>query len=245
MVPLTIVGIFLVLLATDMVIQYIQAGRGEEVYGFLMPDPPLEKKPAVQLNFSRVVDSLANFGILPPSNVFLHDGHTWAAVDESGEARIGVTALARKAIGRINSLELPAVGQTLRKGDKLFTVRQGERTAEFVAPIDGTVSLVNENASQGADLNPSDWICKISPKNLSTNLKSLRFAEDSVRWIYDELLNLHELVAMQLPRLQTVGVTMQDGPFPLDNLLESFDDETWNIFENRFLKRSGEQLEEK
>jgi hypothetical protein len=66
----------------------------------------------------------------------------------------------------------------------------------------------------------------------------MKFAEDAVKWTYDELSKLQELVAMQIPRMQTVGATMQDGPLALDNLLEGLDDETWDMFQERFLKNS-------
>ena len=91
----------------------------------------------------------------------------------------------------------------------------------------------------------SDWICRIKPNNLAANLGALRIAEDGVKWIYEELLRLQEMVVMQMPRLQTVGITMQDGPLALDNLLEALDDETWNVFQNEFLKGSADKLEEK
>jgi glycine cleavage system H lipoate-binding protein len=177
--------------------------------------------------------------------VFLHRGHTWAAVEDSGAARVGVDSFARKAIGHIDAIELPEVGQTVRQGERLFAYRQGNRVAEFVAPIDGTVTHLNEKASSRDGQAVADWICRIKPRNLSGNLDVLTIAEDAVKWVYQELLRLQEMVAMQIPRLQTVGVTMQDGPLALDNLLESFDDETWNTFQNKFLTRHTGSLEEK
>ncbi|MBI4830066.1 MAG: hypothetical protein HY801_00620, partial [Candidatus Lindowbacteria bacterium] len=84
----------------------------------------------------------------------------------------------------------------------------------------------------------SEWICRIRPASLSTDIKALRFAEDAAKWIYEELFRLHQLVAAQMPRLQAVGVTMQDGALSLESLLESLDDEAWKMFEEEFLKNS-------
>ena len=237
MVPIAIAGIALAFLAVELIIQMMEAKQGKEVYGFFMPDPPMRVSD-LPPNFSRMVSSLADFGINPPSNVFLHPGHTWAAVEGSGEAKIGVTALAGKAIGKIDGLVLPKPGQTIRQGEKLFSLRQGHRTAEFVAPLSGTIRSVNEALAEGGALDPSEWICKVQPENLSISIRALKFAEDAVKWTYDELSKLQELVAMQIPRMQTVGATMQDGPLALDNLLEGLDDETWDMFQERFLKNS-------
>ena len=231
MVPIAIVTIALAFLAVEMIIQAVEARRGKDVYGFFTPDPP-EKASQAPTNYSRMAASLDAFDIRPPANVFLHEGHTWAAVEKSGEAEIGVDPLARKAIGKIDGIELPKVGREVRRGEKLFSLRQGARAADFVSPIEGSVTEVNDSLDSG------DWVCKVSPRNLSDDLKAMRIAEDGVRWIYSELSRLQEMVAMQMPRLQTVGVTMQDGGLALDNLLEALDDEAWQAFGEQFLNKS-------
>lgn len=238
MVPIAIVAIALAFLAVEMIIQAIEARRGKEVYGYFMPDPP-EKALAPHPNYSRMVASLGDFGINPPANVYLHDGHTWIAVEESGETEIGVSALARKAIGKVDRIDLPKIGQKVHKGERLFALRQGTRKADFIAPIDGTITGVNDAPASGRNAGSNDWICKVKPENLSRDLKVMKIAEDAAKWIYDELFRLQQLVASQMPRLQTVGITMQDGGIALDNLLESLDDEAWETFNEQFLKGSG------
>ncbi len=237
MVPIAVVAIVLAFVAIEMIIQAIEARRGENVYGYFMPDPP-EKATGVPANYSRMVASLADFDITPPPNVFLHEGHTWAAIEKSGDAEIGVSPLARKAIGKINDIELPKVGREVRRGQKLFSLKQGTRAAEFVSPVDGVVTEVNDSLGRGADMGSSDWVCRVRPQNLSKDLKVLKIAEDGVRWIYSELFRLQQLVSAQMPRLRMVGVTMQDGGLALDNVLESLDDEAWKAFNEQFLKNS-------
>ncbi len=237
MVPIAIVGIALAFLAVEMIIQVIETRRGKDVYGFFTPDPS-EKASQAPMNYSRMAASLDAFDITPPANVFLHEGHTWAAVEKSGEAEIGVDPLARKAIGKIDGIGLPEVGLKVRRGEKLFSLRQGVRAADFVSPVDGVVTEVNDSLARSAGMDSAEWICKVSPRNLSDDLKVMKIAEDGVRWIYDELSRLQEMVAMQMPRLQTVGVTMQDGGLALDNLLEALDDEAWQAFNEQFLNKS-------
>lgn len=237
MVPIVIVAIALAFLAVEMIIQAIEARRGKDVYGFFTPDPP-EEETGVQTNYSRMAACLTDFGITPPANVFLHEGHTWAAVEESGEAEIGVEPLARKAIGKIDGIGLPKVGRKVRRGEKLFSLRQGARAADFVSPVDGVVTEVNDSLADSADMDSGDWICKVSPRNLSDDLKFMKIAEDGVRWIYDELSRLQAMVAAQMPRLQTVGITMQDGGLALDSLLEALDDEAWQAFGEEFLNKA-------
>lgn len=236
MVPVAIAGIILVFMAVDVAIQTIQHRRGRRVHGFFIPDSA-EEESNIPLNYGRMVDCLRSFGIAPPQNVFLHKGHTWAAIDGSGEAAIGLDAFAQRAIGKVDKIHLPQIGQKVRQGETFMKVRQGNRTAEFVAPIDGTVTSVAGMVPQRGSRLP-EWVCKIKPNNLSVNLRALKIAEDAVKWMYEELFRLQELVAMQIPRLQTVGATMQDGAVALDNLLENLDDEAWKLFNERFLKSS-------
>jgi glycine cleavage system H lipoate-binding protein len=243
MVPIAIVAIMLMFLTVEAIIQFIKARRGEEVYGFFMPDPPIEI-PQRQALFPRMVSALTDFGICPPANVFLHEGHTWTAVEESGEAKIGIDAFVRKAIGRIDALELPPIGQTVRRGERLFALRQGSRVAEFVAPMNGTISAVSESALFPEAISSSDWICQVRPDSLSSDLSVLKFAEDGIKWIYEELLRLQDLVVMQMPRLRAVGVTMQDGPLALKDLFENLDDDTWRMFSREFLKNAKIEPEE-
>jgi glycine cleavage system H protein len=234
MVPVAIAGIFLAFLAVDVVIQTLQHKRGKRVHGFFIPDPA-EDVSAVPLNYGRMLQCLKSFGIVPPQNAFLHSGHTWAGIEESGEAVVGLDHFAKKAIGKVDGIELPLVGQKVRQGERLLAVRQGNRIAEFVAPVDGVISAVKDMPARIFDLKAADWICKINPSNLSANLKVLRIAEDAVKWMYDELFRLQELVARQIPRLQTVGVTMQDGALALDSLLENLDEDAWKQFQEHFL----------
>ncbi len=235
MVPIAIVGIILAFLCVDVVIQTIQHKRGRQIHGFFIPDPA-EASPA-PLNYGRMLNCLRGFGIAPPQNVFVHSGHTWAGVEQSGEAVVGLDSFVQRAIGKVDGIELPKVGEKVRQGQRLLAVRQGDRVAEFVAPIDGVISAVKDMPARLSDLKAADWICRIKPSNLSANLKVMRIAEDAVKWMYEELFRLQELVATQIPRLQTVGVTMQDGALALDHLLETLDDEAWVQFQQHFLKR--------
>ncbi|RJP19698.1 MAG: hypothetical protein C4520_12530 [Candidatus Abyssobacteria bacterium SURF_5] len=234
MVPIAIAGIILAFLVIDVIIQTVQHRRGRRVHGFFIPDPADEVSPPV--DYGRMLDCLKRFGIAPPHNAFVHSGHIWAAVEQSGEAVVGLDSFVKRVIGKVDAVELPRVGQAVHQGERLMAVHRGNRIAEFVAPVDGVITEVKEVPAPVSDLGGTDWICRIKPSNLSANLKVLRIAEDAVKWMYEELFRLHELVAAQIPRLQTVGVTMQDGALALDNVLQTLDEDAWNQFQRQFLK---------
>src|SRR4030066_2013586 len=60
-----------------------------------------------------------------PGGLFYHSGHTWAHLSPSGEAQIGLDDFAQGIMGRIDRIELPRTGTTLRPGDSAYTVALG------------------------------------------------------------------------------------------------------------------------
>jgi CheY-like chemotaxis protein len=57
-----------------------------------------------------------------PGGVLISDGHCWASLAEDGTARVGLDDFASKLLGRIDSIDLPRVGQELKAGEPICTV---------------------------------------------------------------------------------------------------------------------------
>ena len=49
---------------------------------------------------------------------FFHQGHSWAAPDDGDLMRVGVDDFAQKLLGAPAAIELPAVGTSLRQGER-------------------------------------------------------------------------------------------------------------------------------
>jgi glycine cleavage system H protein len=79
-----------------------------------------------------------------PNALRYSSDHLWVLlVGES--ARIGVTS---RFGGPIESLTLPSVGESVRRGEPFGWVVEGDTRRALVAPIAGTVVLVNELLAQ-------------------------------------------------------------------------------------------------
>jgi glycine cleavage system H lipoate-binding protein len=179
-------------------------------------------------------------GVTVPGGVFVDTGHTWVELDASGTSRIGMDDFAQRAMGRIDEVKLPAVGQEVHRGEKLFAIRQGERTATFNAPTDGVVSSVNYDLAHHpeaikVDAYEQGWICSLRPKNLANNLKQLFIAEEARAWINEEIRRFQEFIAARPIENMALGHLLQDGGQPTDGVLELMDDETWHLFTSEFL----------
>jgi len=176
-----------------------------------------------------------------PEGVFLDPGHTWLHLTHSGAAHVGVDDFAQRVMGHIDGVELPKVGAHVHRGEKLFSLRQGNRTAAFTSPIDGVVKSVDEALARhpetiNADPYMTGWICSLNPKHLATNLKHLRVAEEAKAWLKGETERFQEFFAARPIENMALGQVLQDGGQPTGGVLELMDDETWNQFTETFLR---------
>jgi hypothetical protein len=135
---------------------------------------------------------------------------------------------------------LPEVGAEVCRGERLFTIRQGDRVAEFKSPVDGIVRAVDEKLARRPDAMKTDpyregWVCTISPRNLAANLKRLRIAEEAREWLKDEASQFKEFFAARPIQNATIGQVLQDGGQLAGGVLEFLDDETWRLFTEEFL----------
>ena len=86
-----------------------------------------------------------------PKELLYTKDHEWVRL-EDGKARVGITDHAQKSLGDIVYVELPAVGKTVKKGERAATVESVKAVGEVFAPLSGKVVEVNETVTQSPDL---------------------------------------------------------------------------------------------
>lgn len=200
-----------------------------------------KKESATGLLTDRLVPAAALARLSAPPNVFLDEGHTWVRVTPLGAADIGIDSFAQGLIGRIDDVLLPEVGREVRRGDMLFSLRQGQHRAAFASPVDGVVDLVDKELNWHPEMiqtNPykDGWVCSLKPKNLASNLKLLRIADDAKNWLTDEAQHFKEFFAARPLEDRLLGQLLQDGGQLAGGVLEFSDDETWKQFNEIFLR---------
>jgi len=232
MVAFFVILTIVAFVAVDSVLQWRAAQKAQPARR------PVAQQPGV---FS---PAFAFQGLSTPGGIFLDSGHTWVGLDASGRAHIGMDDFVQRVIGRIDGVELPEIGRQVRRGEKLFAVRQGERKAEFAAPVDGVVRSVNDSLARHPEAIKADpyaqgWICALSPKNLAGNLKQLSIAEEARTWLDGEVERFQRFFAGRPVESMALGHVLQDGGQLTDGVLELMDDESWHIFTSEFLRGSA------
>ena len=195
----------------------------------------IQKQLKPQVHITRLPDSkhFMSYEFAIPGGVFISTGHCWTSLEQEGSVKIGIDDFAKKLIGKIDSLELPNLGRDIKAGQPLFTVKQGQKSITFNAPVSGKITrtntLLNTNL-EALDLNPYDtnWICIIDTDNIDEEVKNLHIGKGAVTFYQDELDRYMEL------RKSTGGKTEEQlyiGEF------EKFSDADWEKMSVEFFKK--------
>ena len=101
-----------------------------------------------------------------PDDIRYTEEHEWARL--SGDtARIGVSDYAQDQLGDIVFVELPAVGDTIARGEVFGTLESVKAVSELYLPLSGEVVAVNTALTDAPELINQDpyaaWIIEVRP----------------------------------------------------------------------------------
>jgi CheY-like chemotaxis protein len=154
-----------------------------------------QREPSVRIVAPAVAETAAAHEYCVPGGAFVSEGHTWARIEPSGQLRVGLDDFARKALGAMEDVQLPAAGQSVIRGDTLFAVKRGSLSVRFPAPMSGKV--VEANAALAADATlltrspyVRGWVCLIQPKDLAAELAFLKIGRPVAEWYKSEIERL-------------------------------------------------------
>lgn len=100
--------------------------------------------------------------------------HEWLLIDPSGGiATVGITAYAAEKLGDVVFVDLPSVGSTVASGKVVGEIESTKSVGELFAPVDGTVTEINDAVVASPELVNSDpfgegWLIKVSYTELPT-----------------------------------------------------------------------------
>ncbi len=175
-----------------------------------------------------------------PKGVFFHPGHTWARLQDGDSLSIGIDDFIQKALGSIEKLALPAVGEFVRQGDPIISIEHAGRRLQLVAPVTGRITAVNKDVVENPHLiseNPytDGWLFMLDATEMAASLQTMRVAEQAISWIKEEVKRFREFLAAG--SLQpAVGEAMLDGGVPVAGSLDHLDEKALGEFEQNFLR---------
>jgi DNA-binding response OmpR family regulator len=145
-------------------------------------------------------ESGSKFEVNVPAGVFVSPQHAWAEIMSNGVVRIGLDDLVRKIFDKVDHVELPEVARKVKRGDTLFSLKYGDYSLDFPAPLSGEIITVNTEQAEHPEwlaIKPFElsWMCGIEPSDLAGELPGLKIGHDSVDWYRKEIDRFHDIAS--------------------------------------------------
>lgn len=194
-------------------------------------------KPAVHLITPSIGESTSKHEFNVPAGVFISPAHNWVKVELNGMVRVGIDDFTQKILGKIENIALPNKGQKIKKGESIFSIKQGSRSMTFPSPVSGKVVSVNADLNdhiEYVNMKPYElgWMCSIEPTNLTEDLKKLKIGSDTVSWYQKEIDGFHE-IAKKINSEKEESKETTEGT-EADNLNERI----WEAYSKSFIQTS-------
>ncbi len=149
-------------------------------------------RPRIHLITPAAHPSADAHGFNVASGVFVSAGHTWASIRPNGALFVGLDDFAQRLLGPADKLILPQVGQTIQRGETLFSLHCGSLVAHIPAPVSGKILAINEALLHSPGIlktSPfeSGWVCSVEPLNLAADLQTMKIGPDTTSWYEAEV----------------------------------------------------------
>lgn len=172
-----------------------------------------------------------------PAGVFLQPAFTWTKLQDDGTLKVGIHPLILGLIGPPYEVELLQRKEMVEREDPLLLVRKNGRTMTLKSPVVGEILDYNQALLGETDwehLNMS-WLYKIRPKNMTAEMKSWQYSEDATEWMDQRYREVKSFLFEKAAPTEA-GVTLADGGDVPMGILSELDDETWNEFQQKFIR---------
>jgi glycine cleavage system H lipoate-binding protein len=168
----------------------------------------------------RPVAELEVGGVKVPQGFYLHRGHAWVKIEEGATVRIGLDDFAWRLLGPPDRIEAPLVGKTVGQNRPSFNLIRGSKSAQVLSPVSGVVTDVNPRLRERGGIAHESpytdgWILREHSQNLRPELKNLTIAQETERFLVQEVDRLYALIEEVVPLAADGG---QMGPDLYGNL---------------------------
>lgn len=133
---------------------------------FRRPEVPAVVIQPVTFQKVSVPKMIKTAGIEVPESYSFHPGHTWVHDEGHQNARVGINSFASNLFGEIDGIELADLNRWVRQGQKLCTLKRGERSVDMLSPVEGVLVSINHEVLKTPSLATEDpyksgWLCVI------------------------------------------------------------------------------------
>ena len=173
-----------------------------------------------------------------PEGVFLQPSFTWTKLLDSGNLLMGIHPVILGLVGEPDEIEMLKNGQGVKKGDTLLKIHKGSKVLDVVAPVNGTITSLNDQLMEDSTVEQvsQNWIYSIKPENISAELPKWLIAEKAKNWMNEKYAQMKRFFQESVAHTE-MGITMADGGDLPFGILSQFDEKTWEKFEKDFCQQ--------
>jgi glycine cleavage system H protein len=202
----------------------------------------LNKQAKVKKYFRKALGVLTDSVLRIPQGIFYSKNHTWAYLEKSGAARIGLDDLLIHITGDLKINQLKKTGDVVTKGDLIAEIDQNGKTLSIFSPISGEMISENPLLRANRELLIDDpygrgWICSIKPSEWVTEISFMYLAGDATEMLKKDLVRYKDFLAANMHKYsaEPAMVVLQDGGELSENSLSEMPEGLWHDFQKEFL----------
>jgi len=154
-----------------------------------------------------------------------------------------VDALVAHALGAVEKVILPKLGQMVKAGQPLFRLERQGRGLIVQSSVTGRVVALNPRLGKSPDSVAKDpygagWICAITPTQSDDSPRGMRSGQKAANWLEQELHRFREFLSQEVSPNLATNMTLADGGLPATGALAELPLRGWGAFEASFLTPS-------
>ncbi|MDO9512859.1 MAG: glycine cleavage system protein H [Bacteroidales bacterium] len=216
------------------------------VIGFLLMLIPfwliLNRSVKMGEKLNRLWGVLSPDGLGVPQGLYFSKNHTWAYLQKSGIAKVGLDALLLHITGNISLKYYINAGDSIKRGDKLAEISHNGKTLSIFSPISGIIIKPNNSLQEDLEALYSDpydkgWMFQIKPSQWKMEAQYCYLAEEASAWIKNEVVRYKDFLFMNINNssADVLPIVMQDGGELTESSLSEMPDVLWQDFQKEFL----------
>jgi glycine cleavage system H protein len=216
------------------------------IIGFLVIIIPfwiyINRQVKISRQIQKALGVLSTDSLRIPLGLFFSKNHTWAHLEKSGIAKVGLDDLLLHLTGEVEFRNMKTPGNFIKKGELLADIDQNGKILQIFSPISGKIMKTNTLLYNNPGVSNNDpygegWIYKIKPSAWIPETDSCYLAEAAVAWSKTELEKFKDFLAFSVKKYSpgTSMVILQDGGELRDKPLSELPDDVWKDFQKSFL----------